>query len=229
MGCKLLNGACALGMALGAGLLAAPALAQGPGPDGRVSAGATAGTLGIGPEAGYRFSALLGVRANAGWFRWDEDFDIDDVDYNGKLKLNSYGLMADIYPFRGKFRVTAGVRLSDNKVRLRASPGEPVTIGDRVYTPAEIGSLRGNVETNAVAPMLAIGYAGRLAPGWAVGIEAGALFHGRPEVGELTASGLLADNPQFQEDLRREIEDIEDEVEKYKVYPVVQLSVSYRF
>ncbi|HEY4545141.1 MAG TPA: hypothetical protein VIG90_01765 [Pedomonas sp.] len=216
-------------VALGAGLMAGPALAQEAGSEGRVSLGATAGTLGIGPEAGYRFSSLFGVRANAGWFRWDEDFDIDDVDYNGKLKLNSVGLMADLYPFRNKFRVSVGARIADNKVRLRAAPSEPVTIGNQVYTPQEIGTLRGDVETNRFAPMVAIGYAGRLAPGWSVGIEAGALFHGRPEMGELTATGLLADNPQFQKDLRQEIDDIEDEVEKYKVYPVVQVSISYRF
>lgn len=225
MNLKFYGMICALGVAL----LSAPVAAQTTAPEGRVSLGATAGTLGIGPEVGYRFTSLFGVRANAGWFRWDEDFDVDDVDYNGKLKLNSFGLMADVYPFRNKFRVSVGARLGDNKVRLRATPSEPVTIGDRIYAPEEIGTLRGNVETNEFMPMVTIGYAGRLTPGWSVGIEAGALFHGRPEMGELTATGLLADNPQFQEDLRREIEDIEDEVDGYKVYPVVQVSLSYRF
>ncbi|MCH8684725.1 hypothetical protein [Pedomonas mirosovicensis] len=222
---KLLGVVCALG----AGLLAQPVQAQETGQGGQVVLGATAGTLGIGPEVGYRFSPLFGVRANAGWFHWDEDFDIDDVDYNGKLKLNSYGLMADVYPFRGKFRVSVGARLNDNHVRLRATPGEPVTIGNDVYTPEEIGTLRGNIETNRIAPMVTIGYAGRLATGWAFAIEAGALFHGSPEVGALTANGFLADHPEFQQDLRREIDEIEDEADDYKVWPVLQLSVSYRF
>lgn len=196
---------------------------------GNVSAGVTAGTLGIGPEVGYRFSPRFGIRANAGWFSWDDDFEVDDIDYNGKLKLNSYGLMADVYPFGERFRISVGARINDNKVKLRATPSEPVTVGDRTYTPQEIGTLAGDVTANDVTPALTIGYGGKLARGLAVGIEAGALFQGRPEVGTLTATGLLADNPQFQEDLRREIEEIEDDIEKYKVYPVLQLTISYRF
>lgn len=210
-----------------AGVMAAPALAQDA--ESKVSFGVTGGTLGIGPEIGYRVNSSFGVRANAGWLSVGHDFDVDDIDYHGKLKLNSYGLMADLYPFGGGFRLSAGARINDNKVRLRATPSKPVSVGGTTYTPAEIGTLSGNVSVKDFTPALTLGWGGKLAEGLVVGAEAGALFQGRPRVKQLTATGLLKDNPQFQEDLRREIREIEEDIDQYKVYPVVQLTVSYRF
>ena len=58
-----------------AALAATPALAQEQ--NSTISAGVTAGTLGIGPEAGFRFSDTVGVRASATFFGIDGNFDSD--------------------------------------------------------------------------------------------------------------------------------------------------------
>ena len=41
--------------------------------------------------------AYLGVRANAGWLTVSRDEDVDDIRYDGDLKLSSYGAMLAWY------------------------------------------------------------------------------------------------------------------------------------
>lgn len=58
-----------------AALLPAVALAQDE--SSGMTASITAGTLGIGPEVGYRPSSLLGIRASATFLRLSHDVDVD--------------------------------------------------------------------------------------------------------------------------------------------------------
>ena len=196
---------------------------------GGVTVGVTGGTLGIGPEASYRFSKSVAVRGNLTFLNVDRSVDSDDIEYNGDLKLGSGGVMADFHPFGNGFRVSAGARINSNKVRLRATPTADVEVGDETYSPSEIGTLSGTVKANDFAPTLTVGWGGGLTKGLKVGVEAGAMFHGSPRVRNLSASGSLASDPDFQASLRDESDEIEDDIDKYKIYPVVQLSIGYRF
>lgn len=192
-------------------------------------AGVTAGSLGIGPEITYRLSDSLAVRANATFFGFNQNVDTDGVEYDGNLKLRSFGAMLDFHPFRGGFRISAGARINSNKVRLKATPTTSVDIGDDTYTPAQIGVLSGDVEAKKFAPALTLGYGGGLTPGLKFGIEAGALFQGSPRVNRLQTTGTLASSATFQASLREEEREIEDDIKRFKVYPILQISLGYRF
>lgn len=196
---------------------------------GGVTVGVTGGTLGIGPEASYRFSKSVGVRGNLTFLNVDRSVDSDDIEYNGDLKLGSGGVMVDFHPLGNGFRLSAGARVNSNKVRLRATPTADVEVGDETYSPSEIGTLSGTVKANDFAPTLTVGWGGGLTKGLKVGVEAGAMFHGSPRVRNLSANGSLASDPDFQASLRDESDEIEDDIDKYKIYPVVQLSIGYRF
>jgi hypothetical protein len=204
----------------------APAAAQSAG---GFMLGITGGTLGIGPEATYRMSETVGLRANGTFFNFDRDVDSSDVTYNGKLKLQSFGAMVDVHPFGGSFRISGGARIGNNKVRLRATPTQNVEVGDETYTPAQIGTLSGDVEANDFAPTLTLGWAGGLTPGVKLGIEAGAMFQGSPKVRNLRASGSFASNPALLASLAEEQREIEDDIDGFKVYPVLQIALGYRF
>jgi hypothetical protein len=206
--------------------LAAPAAAQ---EAGGITAGVTGGTLGIGPEVAFRFSENLGVRGNVTFLGVNRSVDSDDINYDGDLKLKSGGLMLDVHPFGGGFRVSAGARVNRNRVKLVAKPTDDVEVGDEIYTPEEIGTLSGTVKANKLAPTLTLGWGGGLKPGLKFGIEAGAMFQGSPTVKNLRATGLLASDPDFQASLRDEEAEVEDDIDKFKIYPIVQLSIGYRF
>ena len=208
-----------------------PAMAQDAGSDGgiRFSAAVTGGTLGIGPEVGARFSDHVGVRASATFLGVSGDIDPDDITYDGKLKLESYGLMADIYPLGEHFRISAGARINKNRARVSATPATDVDVGDDTYTPAQIGTLRGRAEVKKFAPAVTVGWSGGNRRGFMFGFDAGVLFQGSVRIREFTSTGSLSNNAAFRANLEAERRDVQDDVDDYKLYPIVQFSIGYRF
>jgi opacity protein-like surface antigen len=213
--------------ALCAAAFATPSFAQDAGS--HFTAAISAGSLGIGPELGYRVSDRFGVRAGASFLNVNRDFDSDDVSYSGKLKLQNYGLMLDLYPMGGHFRISAGARINKNKARAIASPTVPTDIGNHTYTAAQIGTLNGAADVKDLAPALTLGWAGSNRSGLFFGADAGALFQGKARLRRFTASGTAAGTAAFQADLELERLDLQDDIDKFKVYPILQLSLGYRF
>ncbi len=224
----------------GATILAAtPAMAQDEG--GHIYAGITGGTLGIGPEVGYRLNERLGVRASASFLGVSHEFDSDDITYDGSVDLESYGAMLDVYPFGGGFRISGGFRINNNRAKAKATPTDSVQIGDREYFPDEIGTLSTSTDIKDFAPALTIGYAGSNRSGFVFGVEAGALFQGRVGINKVNITGICApgntDRDEFEDeacedivdDLEAERRSIQDDVDDYKVYPILQLTIGYRF
>lgn len=193
------------------------------------SAGVTAGSLGVGPEVGFRPSPMFGVRGSASFLNVNGDFDVDDIDYRGKVKLESYGAVADFYPFKGGLRISGGFRINKNRVNVTATPTSNVTVGNVTYTPAQVGTLTGNVKTDEFAPVVTVGYAGGLTKGIKFGIDAGVMFQGDPNVQNLRGTGSLASNTAFLAEIERERVKFNDEIKDYRYYPVVQLSLFYAF
>ncbi|HUG71964.1 MAG TPA: hypothetical protein VMK82_00945, partial [Steroidobacteraceae bacterium] len=184
--------ACAL---LAAAMIQVPAAFAADG--GRVHVGVSGGTLGISPEVGYRFGEHAGLRVNGGFFNYDRNENIDDIDYDGTLKLNSVGLLADWFPFGGSFRLSAGARSNSNRIDLSATPTAAVEIGDQFYEPDEIGTLSGGVKFKKFTPSLTLGWGGKFKGGFAVGFEAGVLLQGSPQLNLAASGGTLSNDPTF--------------------------------
>ncbi|SOB80982.1 hypothetical protein SAMN06297144_1334 [Sphingomonas guangdongensis] len=211
--------------------LATPALAQDASADDGavITAAVTAGTLGIGPDVGVRFSDNLGIRANANFLSVGADFDSDDIEYDGDLKLRSFGAMIDVYPFGGAFRISGGARINKNRAEVRATPTGTFELGDATYTQAQVGTLSGRAEVKDFAPALTLGWAGSKRRGFFFMTEGGVLFQGTVRIREFTATGTAANNATFRADLERERQSLQDDVDKVKVYPILQFGIGYRF
>lgn len=212
---------------------AAPALAQGT--PTRVQVGITGGTLGIGPEASVRIGDSVGVRGSATLLSINHAFDSDGIEYDGNVKLKSGGVMLDLYPFKGGFRISGGVRINGNRAKATAKPTNGTyDIGGTTYTAQEVGTIRTETDINDVAPMLTLGYGGSTGSGLVFGIEAGALFQGTVRIRPLTYTGTLLNSSdaravQLRADIEAERVSLQDDIDDYKIYPVLQLSVGYRF
>ena len=204
---------------------ASPAVAQ----DSQWSVGLIGGTLGIGPQVAFRPNPYLGLRANAAFLSVSRDEEVDDINYDGELDLNSYGAMLDWFPTGGGLRISLGGRVNNTEIDLVGRPTTSVTVGNTTYMPQQIGTLSGTVTTDDFAPLVTIGYGGTLAEGFTIGAELGVLWQGEPEIDDLRATGLLASTPQLQADIEREEREIEDELSDYDLWPILQLEFLYRF
>lgn len=196
---------------------------------GQWHAGVSAGTLGLSPEIGYRFGAHTGLRLNGGFYDYDRSEEIDDIDYDGTLKLSSVGVMADWYPLGGSFRLSAGVRSNRNRIGLLAEPTGDVEIGDRTFTAAQVGTLTGAVNFRDFTPALTLGWGGKLGKGFTMGLEAGVLLQGSPKLALAASGGALANDPDFLAELERERVQAEDDASDFKLWPVLQLHFAWRF
>jgi hypothetical protein len=207
--------------------LASAASAQ----DSRFAIGAQLGTPGGGVSALYSLSPNFVVRGSYDAVRYDRDDSYDDIDYNAQLDFNSPGAFIDWHPTGNAFFVSAGAFLGTRDVNLDATPTTNTDIGGVVFTPAQIGNLTGKIELESTAPFVGLGYDNTFThPGhWGFRLLAGAAFGDSPQVDLNASGGSLSNDPTFQARLAQEEADIQEDADNFKVLPVVQVGVTYRF
>lgn len=188
------------------------------------------GSLGLGGEVRTNLAPDIHLRGSVQWFELGFGWEIDDIDYDVDLKLLNPMLALDWYPWGGDFRLSGGIVFNGSDVDVEARPARPIEIGERIYLPAEIGTLQGRAEFNDVAPYVGIGFGNPFLRGgrWGLMSELGVAFIGSPNV-RLRATGPFADNPLLQEDLAREERELEDRLRRWRFYPVLSLTLYYRF
>ena len=184
------------------------------------SIGPDAGTLGYGVEAGYRFNQYFGTRASWNKFDFSHTGKVNGVSYKGKLHLNSEGLVGDIYPFGGGWRVALGARLQDNSAKANAQ-GDVIINGNNYGTAALDGKV---TYKNKVAPYVGLGYLGTLFSGLQLSGEIGAMYQGQSKVSLNNPDGLISAN-----DVASQIAKIKHYANDLEIYPVVQLALVYHF
>lgn len=199
------------------------------GPQSTYAVAVAAGTLGIGPEIGWRISDHVGIRGGASFLTVNASFEPEDVSFDGKVKLNSFGATVDAYPFGGNFRVSGGARINNNEIGLTATPNVAAEINGNEYQPRDIGTLSARAAQRKFSPMLTLGWAGSNRRGFMFGFDAGVLFQGAFKIDPLTATGQKRNDPTLRADLEAERRSLQDDVDKVKVYPVLQVAIGYRF
>jgi hypothetical protein len=193
-----------------------------------VFAGARVSTLGVGGEFGVGLNSHWTVRALVNGYDWDYNTTSDDIRYDGKLKLASWGGQID-YRFvaDGPLYVTAGLYSNDNKIHATARPISTTDIGGVPFTPEQIGTLTAHGKFSDTAPYLGLGARWPIGP-MQINLEAGAYFQGKSRV-TLTSDGTYANNPTYQDALNQERKDLQSDMDSFKTYPVVALGLRYAF
>ena len=188
------------------------------------------GTLGWGGEVTTDLIPQVNLRGSAQWLDFDIEAEFEDVDYDLDLDLFNPVLMLDWHVFDDAFRISGGVLLRGPEFDLEARSSEPVEIGGEVYEPDELGTLRGEADYREVSPYVGIGWGNALSANsrWGLSIDIGVIFLGPADV-DLSATGPIASDQTFQAQLAQEEEDIEDELEDWGFYPVLSLSLFFRF
>lgn len=213
--------------ALAALALPAAAMAQ----TSPVAVGANIGTPGIGVSAQVLAADQLVIRGDLDWMKWGYDRNYDGVSYEGTFKSLTGGLFADWHPGGNAFFVSGGAYFGDRKLNLDATPASATDIGGTVYTPAQIGRIRGSAKLSKVQPFAGLGFDNTWVGdrAWGFRALAGVAFSKKPNVDLRATGGLLASDPTFLARLQQEEDNISDDAKKIRYFPVVQIGVTRRF
>jgi hypothetical protein len=189
-------------------------------------------SLGLGPEFSGRSSPIIGLRGGYFLFGFSHHREIQGIAYDLKPRLRNGTIMLDLFPGGGLFRVSGGVIFSSSRVDAKGVLAGPVTIGDRIYQPADVGDLNGKATyEHGVIPYAGIGFSSQAR--FTVTVDLGVGFSGYPRV-ELTADSPLTGTElqQLEASVAQEQAQIQQEIESHgwaKFYPVVSLGFKFRF
>lgn len=212
--------------------------------------------LGLGVSVGIPFAGRFNLRVAHHGFTYDLD-DIEDKDsgatYTGELDLNSTGVLLDFHPFKGAFRITAGLASNSNQINLHgvADPGATYDVGNCTFESDPGNPLRidGEVGFSGTAPYVGIGWGGNMngAPGFFMTFDLGVLLSGQPETSlsgrggaRNTNAGQLAEcgpttyqdvstYPEFQQAVADAEKDVDDETKDFEYWPNIAIGVGWRF
>lgn len=191
------------------------------------------GTTGIGADLTFGISRWLNLRGgfNYGVFTWSPT--LGDVDYELESNLMSGPLLVDIHPFANHFRISGGIYIQPGSdVSLSSTPDSPVQIGRHTYAPEVVGTLSGEIEiAESVAPYVGIGFGNSVDEEQRLTfmVDLGVVFQSYDVTLTSDGAGMTTPVDTFRTDLELEEQNIEDDVNSLKVFPVLTLGISYHF
>lgn len=195
------------------------------------------GTLGLGLDAGYHFNKMFTLRGNINYMDLDKDnlVKVDDFDYNAGIENFTFGVLLDWHPFAGNFRVSGGLYYRDLDVSLKAKAkgNKTYEIGDYTFNAGELGEVKGKAEWDKFAPYLGIGYGSTASEdsGFSFDFDLGLMYMSGVDINYkvYTNQALAQWEAEGKKHIDKEIKKIENDVDDFKVYPVVSVGFTYRF
>ena len=184
-------------------------------------------TLGAGLEVAKGFSPNFGVRAGFNYFSYGYDATESDISYDLDLELKNFAILADWHPFEGAFRLSGGILLNGNGLTGLAKPTAPVAIGNANY---DLTSVNLDISYNSVAPYFGLGWDTTFGDddNWGFAFDLGLIYSGSPDA-TLNVSGPDEANPLLADDLNRERQELQNDLDTLKWWPVVSAGVVYQF
>jgi hypothetical protein len=171
----------------------------------------------------------------AGLSGYSPSFDDDNIHYEADVDLLNAGATLDYHPFGSGFLISVGAFYNGNKVKAKAVPrGGTFTIDGHTYTTAELGYVKGETDFNKFVPYFGIGYDNSLfgSGNWFFTARAGAIYQGSADIKldyQCGAAATAATCAQIKKDVLSAQDSLNDKIDKYKLYPVVSIGISYRF
>ena len=201
-----------------------------------VSGSVLGGSLGVGAGIAFPLARTVSVRLGYTAFNLGRKLQDTGVDYDGKVKLSNGSGIVDWHPGRHLFKFSLGAVGMGSRVNVTGVPtGGTYSLGDSVYTAAQIGTVQGTIRpAHSVAPYIGLGFGNELGSGRHLTalLDIGIVATGSPNVSLLATCGASVPAPvcsQIQQDAATEVTKIRNQATEYRVWPVLNLGLGYRF
>jgi hypothetical protein len=197
----------------------APVAAQGFG------FGLRAGTLGLGGEAAMGLGERVVARAGIGWNPYDPEIALDEIDVTAELPT-WYNVGLDLY-LNGALRLGGGVLFKPDDSTLSAVFTEDQEIGGQTFTPQQIGTLVGVIDSRDQVPYVLFGFGRHTAPGVGLFADFGVALLGEPDFRLDAVGGSLdSDSEPLRSRLDAEAQAFEDDAGAYlRFWPILNLGL----
>ncbi|MGR3984537.1 MAG: hypothetical protein OD817_04680 [Gammaproteobacteria bacterium] len=207
-----------------------------------VSLAARGGTLGGGLEMKFPLHSKFNARLVANRFNKTDDKERKGNRYRGDLNLRTFGAIGDWHPDGGGFRVSIGVFSNGSELKAKTT-GDSFTFNGRKYT----GEANLLLDFESAAPYLGIGWGSQKPSGLSLDFEIGLLYQNTPQLSAHGSGGVgpgsscnFTVNDKgiatvsdvcggLKTDLEAEHKDLQDDIDDFKVYPVLSFGLQYRF
>lgn len=192
--------------------------------------GLTVGTIGAGAEVTFGFNENIAVRGLFTTFDHDESVEADDVDYDATYELGGYGIMFDYHPFGGKFRVSTGLMKSTNELTGSAVATTPIQIGNNPANQFVGGRIDMSLDSGGTVPYIGVGFGSPASEGFpfGFGVDLGVMPMS-PEVDVRLTGGNAAVVAAAGNAIQEEEQNIQNDLDEFELWPVLQFKASYRF
>jgi hypothetical protein len=215
------------------------------------------GLGGIGFDAAVPiFPGRLNLRGGAGFLSYSGSFTVSNDNIAGTLKLNNAEIMGDFFPFKGSFRLSAGVTVYNNTAvngTISVPAGGTLTEGNNKYysdPAAPLGGTAALTFGGTAVPRFSFGW-GNMVPktGHRIRFETefGIEYIGNPPVlwnttgmgctnavvtGGTTCAPSGASStvwgPVAPTDVAAQKVDLQNDVNDFKIFPIFQFGLSYK-
>ncbi|HEX9659073.1 MAG TPA: hypothetical protein VGA18_02195 [Rhodothermales bacterium] len=190
---------------------------------------AKAGALGLGVEYTYALNERVAFRAGLNGSQIGFDGQESGIEYDFDLVWDSLSVAIDFHPLTTALRLSGGFLSNDNRLEAVSRPTGNTTIGGTTYTPAQIGTLNGNVSFDDTAPFAGVGWDwSRDKRLFGMSFDIGVLSQGSPKV-SLTGNGTLFGNPAFEADITAEEAELADSLDDLDLVPYLTVGFVFRF
>jgi hypothetical protein len=187
------------------------------------------GSLGVGADLSRSIiPRVLNFRAGASFFNYSTDFDEKGINYNADLKLGAVPIAVDVFPFKNWFRLGGGVIINLNEVTgTGKSASGTIDIGDGTYLLSDLGQVNGKVKFSRVAPYFGFGFNNPIKTNGHLGffVDLGLMYHGIPKATITTTNSF----PGLQENIDQQMQETNNDIKDYKLFPVIQMGLSIKF
>lgn len=190
-------------------------------------------TLGGGLEVAQGVTPWLGLRGGANYFTYSYKTTESGNDYDIDLELKSFGLFADIHPFKQAFRLSVGFLINGNAIDGKATLGA----GEKFELDGTEYSLQGNAANmeltyGAFAPYAGIGFDTSFGDDerWGFVFDLGIIYSGTPDL--VINAAVNPNDPNkatFEEKKKKEVDQLQEDLNQFEFYPVLSTGIVYQF
>ncbi len=228
--------------AIAGGLLAcamsgSPAIA---GPDlpliPNIGADASVGTNGANVNVQLQLNPFVTVRGGYNYFEFElTNVEWDDIKYDVELDFSQPAAFVDLHPFMNGFTVTGGYMIGERSLEFTSTPTQPVEIGGVFFTPEQVGELVGSGNFGSDALYGGIGWdtTTRGVMPMSFVVRLGVILTDPPEIDIFSQGGLGDTDPNLRafldQQLAIEAQQVEDDLENLRYYPVLSIGFGIGF